>query len=169
LVFGAFISAAVFIRVNAGWMSWSPLPEEPNLGLINTFVLLTSSFTVILALFFSKRENREGLLASIGATILLGLTFLVIKGYEWHHEIYDLGVTLTQNPHGPPIQSTIYYVTTGLHGLHVILGLIVAVFLFVRAYQGYYLQDHRPVEYFGLYWHFVDIVWVILFPLFYLF
>jgi cytochrome c oxidase subunit I+III len=168
LVFGAFISAAVFIRVNAGWRSWEALPASLP-GLINTFVLLTSSFTVVLALVASRRRNRKGLMASIGATILLGLTFLGIKAWEWHHEIYDVGITLTQNPYGPPIQATVYYVTTGLHGLHVIIGLVVAVFLFVRAYQGYYLDDHRPVEYFGLYWHFVDIVWVFLFPLFYLF
>ena len=168
LVFGAFISAAVFIRVNAGWRSWEALPASLP-GLINTFVLLTSSFTVVLALVASRRRSRKGLMASIGATILLGLTFLSIKAWEWHHEIYDVGITLTQNPHGPPVQATIYYVTTGLHGLHVIIGLIVATFLLVRAYQGYYLEDHRPVEYFGLYWHFVDIVWVFLFPLFYLF
>jgi cytochrome c oxidase subunit I+III len=168
LVFGAFISAAIFIRVNAGWRSWEALPASLP-GLINTFVLLTSSFTVVLALVSSRRRNRKGLMASLGATMLLGLTFLAIKGWEWHHEIYDVGITLTQNPHGPPIQATIYYVTTGLHGIHVIIGLIVASFLFVRAYQGYYLDDHRPVEYFGLYWHFVDIVWVFLFPLFYLF
>jgi cytochrome c oxidase subunit I+III len=168
LVFGAFISAAVFIRVHAGWRSWHPLPESLP-GLINTFVLLTSSFTVILALVAARRNSRRGLMGSIAATMLLGFTFLGIKGWEWHHEIYDAGITLTQNPHGPPIQATIYYVTTGLHGIHVILGLIVAGFLFVRAYQGKYTTDHRPVEYFGLYWHFVDIVWVFLFPLFYLF
>ncbi|MDR9382493.1 MAG: cytochrome c oxidase subunit 3, partial [Natronomonas sp.] len=131
--------------------------------------LLTSSFTVILALVFSRRRNRTGLIASLSATMLLGFTFLGIKAWEWHHEIYDVGITLTQNPYGPPIQATLYFVTTGLHGIHVIIGLIVAAFLLVRAYQGYYLDDHRPVEYFGLYWHFVDIVWVFLFPLFYLF
>jgi cytochrome c oxidase subunit I+III len=169
LVFGAFISAAVFIRVNAGWTSWDPLPASLP-GLINTFVLLTSSFTVILALAASRRKSRKGLMAGLGATIILGLTFLGIKAWEWHHEIYDVGITLSQNPaHGPPIQATIYYVTTGLHGIHVIIGLIASVFLLVRAYKGYYLEDHRPVEYFGLYWHFVDIVWVFLFPLFYLF
>ena len=168
LVFGAFISAAIFIRVNAGWRSWEPILESLP-GLINTFVLLTSSFTVILALVASRRRNRKGLIASLGATMLLGLTFLSVKAWEWHHEIYDVGITLSQNPHGPPIQATLYFVTTGLHGLHVIIGLIVAAFLIVRAYQGYYLDDHRPVEYFGLYWHFVDIVWVFLFPLFYLF
>ena len=168
LVFGAFISAAVFIRVNDGWTTWEPLPAEIP-GLINTFVLLTSSFTVILALVYSKRQEATKMMASLAATIGLGLTFLSIKAWEWHHEIYDKGITLTQNPHGPDIQSTLYYVTTGLHGIHVVLGLIVAAFLLVRAYRGHYMHDHRPVEYYGLYWHFVDIVWVFLFPLFYLF
>ncbi|MFP4625040.1 MAG: cbb3-type cytochrome c oxidase subunit I [Natronomonas sp.] len=168
IVFGAFISAAVFIRINAGWRSWHPLADSLP-GLINTFVLLTSSFTVILALVFARRNSTRGLVASIAATMLLGLTFLSIKAWEWHHEIFDVGVTLTQNPHGPPIQSTIYYVTTGLHGIHVVLGLLIAGFLLVRASKGHYKTDQRPVEYFGLYWHFVDIVWVFLFPLFYLF
>ncbi|GAB3410269.1 cytochrome c oxidase subunit I [Haloparvum alkalitolerans] len=168
IVFGAFISAAVFIRVNAGWMNWGPL-TDPLPGLINTFVLLTSSFTVILALVFARRENAKGLLASLGATILLSFTFLGIKAWEWHHEVYDKGVTLTQNPHGDPIQASIYYVTTGLHGFHVIIGVLIAGYLFVRAARGYYQEDQRPLEYFGLYWHFVDIVWIFLFPLFYLF
>ncbi|RAW45166.1 cytochrome C oxidase subunit I [Halorubrum sp. 48-1-W] len=168
LVFGAFISAAVFIRYNAGWQEWSPLTESLP-GLINTFVLLTSSFTVILALVAAHRNSRKGLLASLGATIALGLTFLAIKMWEWHHEIYDVGVTIAENSHGDPIQASIYYVTTGLHGVHVVGGLLIAGFLFYRAYHGAYLEDERPVEYFGLYWHFVDIVWVFLFPLFYLF
>jgi cytochrome c oxidase subunit I+III len=168
MVFGAFLSAAIFIRYNAGWMSWEPLTEALP-GLINTFVLITSSFTVILALVAAHRNSRKGLLASLGATILLGFTFLAIKMWEWHHEVFDRGVTLSQNAHGEPIQASIYYVTTGLHGIHVVGGLLIAMFLFYRAYQGHYLDDERPVEYFGLYWHFVDIVWVFIFPLFYLF
>jgi cytochrome c oxidase subunit I+III len=168
LVFGAFISAAVFIRINAGWTSWEPLPASLP-GLVNMIVLLTSSFTVILAYVYAQRENARGLIASLSATIALGVTFLGIKAWEWHHEIYDIGITLTQNPKGPPIQATLYYVTTGLHGFHVLLGLIIATFLLVRAIKGHYMTDERPVEYFGLYWHFVDIVWVFLFPLFYLF
>jgi len=168
MVFGAFISAAVFIRWNAGWRSWEPLTDSLP-GLINTFVLITSSFAVILALVYARRQSRRGLLASLAATIGLGLTFMSIKAWEWHHEIYDKGVTIGSNAHGPDIQASIYYVTTGLHGLHVLIGLIAAAFLFVRAWQGHYLTDDRPLEYFGLYWHFVDIAWVFLFPLFYLF
>jgi len=83
IVFGAFLSAAIFVRYNAGWMSWSPLTESLP-GLINTFVLITSSFTVILALV-AHRNSRQGLLASLGATIALGFTFLGIKMWEWHH------------------------------------------------------------------------------------
>ncbi|TKX74918.1 cytochrome C oxidase subunit I [Halorubrum sp. GN11_10-6_MGM] len=168
IVFGAFLSAAIFVRYNAGWMTWSPLTESLP-GLINTFVLITSSFTVILALVAARRKSRQGLLATLGATILLGFTFMAIKLWEWNHEIFDRGVTISANAHGDPIQASIYYVTTGLHGIHVLLGLVIAIFLFVRAYQGHYLDDERPIEYFGLYWHFVDIVWVFIFPLFYLF
>ncbi|QAU12399.1 cytochrome C oxidase subunit I [Halorubrum sp. BOL3-1] len=168
LVFGALLSAAIFIRYNAGWMTWEPLTESLP-GLINTFVLITSSFTVILALVAARRKSRQGLLATLGATILLGFTFMSIKLWEWNHEIFDRGVTISANAHGDPIQASIYYVTTGLHGIHVLLGLVIAIFLFVRVYQGHYLDDERPIEYFGLYWHFVDIVWVFIFPLFYLF
>jgi cytochrome c oxidase subunit I+III len=168
IVFGAFLSAAIFVRYNAGWMTWEPLTESLP-GLINTFVLITSSFTVILALVAAHRNSRKGLLASLGATILLGFTFLAIKMWEWHHEVFDRGVMIASNAHGDPIQASIYYVTTGLHGIHVVGGLLIACYLFVRAYQGHYMDDERPVEYFGLYWHFVDIVWVFIFPLFYLF
>ncbi|MWV65147.1 cytochrome C oxidase subunit I [Halorubrum sp. JWXQ-INN 858] len=169
IVFGAFISAAVFIRWNAGWMSWEPIPASLP-GLINTFVLLTSSFTVILALVAAHRQHRTGLLASIGATMLLGFTFLAVKAWEWWEKIYVDGVYLATVPEGySAIQASVYFVTTGLHAVHVIGGLLIAMFLFVRAYRGAYMEDGRPVEYFGLYWHFVDIVWVFLFPLFYLF
>ena len=171
LVFGAFISAAVFIRIHAGWHSWTPIPDS-IFGLVNTFVLLTSSFTVILALVFARRGSSKGVVASIGATMLLGLTFMGVKAFEWWEKIYVDGVYIgAVDPSQPysAVQASVYFVTTGLHAVHVIIGLIVAAFLLVRAYQGYYLDDHRPVEYFGLYWHFVDIVWVFLFPLFYLF
>ena len=169
IVFGAFISAAVFIRWNAGWGTWTPIPDQLP-GLINTFVLLTSSFTVILALVASHRKNRKGLLAALGATTILGTTFLAVKAWEWWTKIYVDGVFLSTaaEPYSA-VQASVYFVTTGLHAVHVIGGLFIALFLFYRAYHGAYMEDERPVEFFGLYWHFVDIVWVFLFPLFYLF
>jgi len=163
LVFGAVISSVLFIRFEAGWMSWDPLPQA-IFGLINTFVLLTSSFTVVLALHYAREGNSRRTMASIGATILLGLTFMSVKAFEWYEEIVVHGVTWASS-----VQASTYFITTGLHGLHVLLGLLVAVFLVYRGKDGVYNDDTRPVEYFGLYWHFVDIVWVFLFPIFYLF
>ncbi|TKX52746.1 cytochrome c oxidase subunit 3, partial [Halorubrum sp. SP9] len=81
--------------------TWEPL-TDPLPGLINTFVLLTSSFTVILALVAARRKSRQGLLASLGSTILLGFVFMAIKMWEWNHEVFDKGVTISANAHGDP-------------------------------------------------------------------
>ncbi|WP_255168090.1 cbb3-type cytochrome c oxidase subunit I [Natrononativus amylolyticus] len=163
VVFGAFIGAYLFMRIHAGWDTWSPVPPEAWPGLLNTYILLTSSFTVILALVMAERQNKKGLLATMSATLLLGLSFLGVKAWEWsdkfaHGEYWFSG-----------LEYSLYYVTTGLHGLHVVLGLLVAIFMIFRIITiDAYMEDSRPVEFFGLYWHFVDIVWVFLFPLFYL-
>ncbi|QFU83968.1 cbb3-type cytochrome c oxidase subunit I [Natronorubrum aibiense] len=163
VVFGAAIGAFVFMRLHMGWGEWTKVPFASWPGLLNTYILLTSSFTVILALVFAERKNKKGLLASMSATLLLGLAFMSVKGFEYsvkfsHGDYWWKG-----------IEYSIYFVTTGLHALHVILGLLIAVFMIYRIISvDAYLEDHRPVEYFGLYWHFVDIVWVFLFPLFYL-
>jgi cytochrome c oxidase subunit I+III len=163
VVFGAVIGAYVFMRIHGGWGNFDPVPPSATIGLINTYVLLTSSFTVVLALVMAERGNKRGLLSSMGATLLLGLTFLGIKGYEWSQEFAHDIYWFTD------LEYSMYFVTTGLHALHVILGLLIAAFLIYRIVSvDAYLDDDRPVEYFGLYWHFVDIVWVILFPLFYL-
>ncbi|MGQ3411566.1 cbb3-type cytochrome c oxidase subunit I [Natrinema sp. LN54] len=163
IVFGAAIGAYVFMRLHAGWGSFETVPPSEIIGLVNTYVLLTSSFTVIIALVMAERENKRGLLASLGVTLALGLTFLTIKGYEWSQEFAHGIYWFTE------LEYSLYFVTTGLHAFHVILGLLIALFMIYRVVAvDAYLRDHRPVEYFGLYWHFVDIVWVILFPLFYL-
>ncbi len=163
VVFGAVIGAFVFIRAGMGWGAWETVPPDPLPGLVNTFVLLTSSFTVILALVAAERKSKRGLLAAMGATLALGFTFLGIKAWEWSYE-FSVGIYPQTS-----IEASVYYVTTGLHGLHVVLGMLIALFMFARIYRSdAYLEDHRPVEFFGLYWHFVDIVWVFLFPLFYL-
>ncbi|WP_247002462.1 cbb3-type cytochrome c oxidase subunit I [Halosolutus gelatinilyticus] len=163
VVFGAVIGAYVFLRIHIGWNEWGPVPPSTLAGLFNTYVLLTSSFTVVLALVMAERGNRSGLVASIGATLLLGLTFLGVKSWEWSEEFAHGVYWFTD------LEYSVYFFTTGLHALHVILGLLLAGFLLYRIVAAdAYLEDHRPVEFFGLYWHFVDIVWVFLFPLFYL-
>ncbi|AGB30216.1 cytochrome c oxidase subunit I [Natrinema pellirubrum DSM 15624] len=163
VVFGAVIGAYIFMRIHNGWGSFETVPPSATVGLVNTYVLLTSSFTVVLALVMAERENKRGLLASMGATLALGLLFLGIKGYEWNYE-FSHGVYWFTD-----LEYSLYFVTTGLHAFHVILGLLIAAFMIYRTLSvDAYLTDHRPVEYFGLYWHFVDIVWVFLFPIFYL-
>ncbi|MFC4439153.1 MULTISPECIES: cbb3-type cytochrome c oxidase subunit I [Natrialbaceae] len=163
IVFGAVIGGYIFLRIHTGWNAWEPVPPSTLAGLVNTYILLTSSFTVILALVMAERQNKRGVLATLGATLLLGLTFLGVKSWEWSFEFAHGIYWFTE------LQYSVYFVTTGLHALHVILGLLIASFMLYRIWSiDAYLEDNRPVEFFGLYWHFVDIVWVILFPLFYL-
>lgn len=162
VLFGAFIGSYIFLRVGYGWTAWHPIPHNPIPGLLNTYILLTSSFSVILALVAAEKGSKRGLIASLSITFLLGFSFLVNKGIEWF-ALYQEGVWLSTN-----VRSSTYFLTTGLHGLHVLLGLLILVYMISRAIRGGYLGDERPVEYFGLYWHFVDIVWLFLFPLFYI-
>ncbi|GAB3034917.1 cbb3-type cytochrome c oxidase subunit I [Natronobiforma cellulositropha] len=163
VVFGAFIGAYVFMRIYAGWDTWGPVPDHTWAGLLNTYILLTSSFTVILALVMAERGNKKGLIATLGATLLLGLSFMGVKAWEWYDKFLQGDFWFSG------LEYSLYYVTTGLHGVHVLLGLFIAVFMLYRIFTiDAYLEDSRPVEFFGLYWHFVDIVWVFLFPLFYL-
>ncbi|MHC3436902.1 cbb3-type cytochrome c oxidase subunit I [Natrialbaceae archaeon A-gly3] len=163
VVFGAIIGAYVFMRLHWGWTEWTRVPFAAWPGLLNTYILLTSSLTVVLALVMAQRQNRRGLLATLGATLVLGVAFMSVKAYEYSVKFADGEYWFTG------LEYSIYYVTTGLHALHVLLGMFIGAFLLYRvASVGAYLEDHRPVEFFGLYWHFVDIVWVFLFPLFYL-
>ncbi|MDS0298965.1 cbb3-type cytochrome c oxidase subunit I [Halogeometricum sp. S1BR25-6] len=162
VLFGGFVGAYVFTRVAFGWTAWEPIPQNPVPGLVNTYLLLTSSFTVVLALVAAEKKNRTGLVASLVATFLLGVGFLINKGIEWDHLFHE-GLWLSSN-----VRASTFFLTTGLHAAHVIVGLIVTLYLIARAWRGAYLEDSSSVEYFGLYWHFVDIVWLFLFPLFYI-
>ncbi|WP_435157619.1 cbb3-type cytochrome c oxidase subunit I [Haladaptatus sp. DFWS20] len=162
VLFGAFIGSYAFIRVASGWVQWEPVPHDPIPGLINTYLLLTSSFSVVLALVAAERNSKRGLIAGLVVTFVLGIAFLVNKGLEWR-ELFHEGLTISSG-----MRTSTFYLTTGLHAAHVIVGLFIVLYLIVRAWNGAYLDDERPVEYFGLYWHFVDIVWLFLFPLFYI-
>jgi cytochrome c oxidase subunit I+III len=163
IFFGVLIGSYLFVRTNSpGWPIPGQLFNIKN-GLAMTFILITSSLTAILALVSARVGNRNSLLASLGATFALGAAFLVVKAGEWK-ELISGGVF--QN-YGLP--ATSYFITTGTHGVHVVAGMCMTVFLMVNAYRGKYTHgDSSTLEHFGLYWHFVDIVWVFLFPLFYL-
>jgi cytochrome c oxidase subunit I+III len=163
VLFGAFIGAYVFSRYAMGWTDWHVVPHNPIPGLINTYLLLTSSFCVVLALVAAQKNSRGGVVASLAATLLLGIGFLINKAIEWVELLIHEGMLISES-----IETSTFFVTTGLHAAHVTVGLIITLFMIARAARGGYLDDDRPIEFFGLYWHFVDIVWLFLFPLFYI-
>jgi cytochrome c oxidase subunit I+III len=172
VLFGAFIGSHIFLRVAQGWENWHHLIPADHVvlpGLINTYLLLTSSFAVILAMVFAERNNRKGVFASLSATYLLGIGFLINKGIEWQH-LFHISTDAFPNGWGlsTNVASSTFYLTTGLHGLHVTIGLLIAGYMIIRSALGAYDGNPEPIEYFGLYWHFVDIVWLFLFPLFYI-
>jgi cytochrome c oxidase subunit 3 len=150
------------------------------LGSINTVVLICSSLTMALAVYFAQTGSRRNQIIFLVLTIILGATFLVIKGFEYAEKFRDHlfpNAGFRWEGHLPPGTTSqqvqmfywIYFAMTGLHALHMIIGLGCLAFLVYHARRGRYTPEyHAPVELTGLYWHFVDIVWIFLFPLLYL-
>jgi cytochrome c oxidase subunit III len=156
MVFGAFFTAYFFIRVAEGDKWPAPgmtLPVLPTL--VNTAVLVSSSFTMHWAQRGIKNGNRWALKAGILTTFLLGGTFLFLQINEYVH----LGFAPQD-----AAQETIFYSLTGLHGAHVIVGLILLLTVNIRSFRGHYSpEQHRGVEIPGIYWHFVDIMWIVVY------
>ncbi|MCB0110256.1 MAG: cytochrome c oxidase subunit 3 family protein [Caldilineaceae bacterium] len=144
------------------------------LGAINTGVLLTSSLTVALAVHAATQRARNRLLLFMALTVVLGLLFLGIKGFEYYQEYQENlvpTINFTWEGNNAPqamLFFVLYFFMTLLHALHMIIGISVLLVMIFWAWRGWYEEDDMPVERFGLYWHFVDIVWVFLFPLLYL-
>ncbi|MEX2381706.1 MAG: cytochrome c oxidase subunit 3 family protein [Opitutales bacterium] len=144
-------------------------------GAINTGVLLCSSLTMALAVHAAQAGRRKLLVGLLSGTWILGLLFLGIKAYEYHGKFTEQLVPgAAFHYEGAPenlaeLFFLLYFAMTGLHGLHVAIGIGVLLFLTARAWRNKISREKfMPVEIVGLYWHFVDIVWVFLFPLFYL-
>ena len=122
---------------------------------VNTIVLVTSSFTFHWAETSIKRGNRWGLQAGLVLTVLLGLTFLTVQINEYVH----IGFAVSDNAQG-----SIFYGLTGLHGAHVFVGLTLLMIMIVRAFRGHFSPNaHMGVECAGIYWHFVDVMWIVVF------
>ncbi len=159
MLFGAFFAAYFFIRVVANNGPWPPDPFTLPVGVagMNTAILVSSSFTVHWALESIRRNNRRGLLMGLAMTWLLGATFLFIQINEYAH----IGFSVRDGAFG-----TIFYGLTGLHGAHVFVGLCLLAMANVRAWRGHYgpaPRDHLGVEVPGIYWHFVDVMWIIVY------
>lgn len=185
MLFGMIISSYIYIRSNSpvwpspllvtdvlshlggGVISVPGIGEmvihNITLGTVNTLVLVTSSLSMALALNAARNGNVKGLKTGLLMTLALGITFMVVKGYEWAG-LYSEGFTLTSG-----LPAATYYIALGLHGAHVIGGLIAIAFLLLKVYRnGSAKESYVGVENTGLYWHMVDVIWLFLFPLFYL-
>ncbi|MGA9532833.1 MAG: heme-copper oxidase subunit III [Anaerolineales bacterium] len=161
MFFGGLISTFLKYKLN------SPSPQQALLSapLVggNTFLLLSSSFTLVMAIAALRDQDRGGMMRYFIFTFLLGSAFLVGQAFEFV-TLYSDGVTLTNSLFG-----STFFTLTGFHGLHVFIGLVWLSVVIVKGGRGAYSpSSYAGVEIFGLYWHFVDIVWIILFTLIYL-
>jgi len=164
MLFGAFFTAYFFIRVVADSdPSWFPMDgkELPvAVAGVNTAILISSSFTMHWALEGARNENRAALRVGMLTTLLLGFTFLCIQINEYVH----VGFAPSDSAQG-----TIFYGLTGLHGAHVFVGLTLLLFATIRAFRGHFTaKEHRGVEVPGIYWHFVDVMWIIVYTSIYI-
>jgi cytochrome c oxidase subunit 3 len=162
MVFGAFFTAYFFIRVVQG-DKWFPIDDHelPKVVAgVNTAVLVSSSFTMHWALEGAKRGNRRALQAGILSTFLLGATFLFVQINEYIH----IGFSPSDFA-----QASVFYGLTGLHGAHVFIGLTLLLFTTIRAFRGHFNPNaYLGVEVPGIYWHFVDVMWIVVYTTVYI-
>ena len=162
MIFGGLVGSFILFRL--AHPEWSEMSEHLSvlIGSVNTLVLLTSSFTMVKAFSAAARKERKSTCGFLLITALLGLVFLGIKSHEYAgkfaHGFYP----------NAGIFWAFYFGMTGLHAIHVVAGIIAILILFVFGLRDRLWPISRRVEFVGLYWHFVDVVWIFLFPLLYL-
>jgi cytochrome c oxidase subunit 3 len=161
MLFGSFFTAYFFIRI----VNHDPWPA-PGTKLpvavagVNTAILISSSFTMHWGLEGARNGNRRAMRMGLLATFLLGLTFLTIQINEYVH----IGFAPSDSA-----QATVFYSLTGLHGAHVFVGLTLLAMATIRAFRGHFSEkEHRGVEVPGIYWHFVDIMWIVVYSTVYI-
>jgi cytochrome c oxidase subunit III len=162
MLFGAFFTAYFFVRVVEKAPQWPPegFHVPVYVAGINTAILLTSSFTMHWALQSIKRGSRAGLQAGLVLTLAMGLTFLITQMLEYSR----VGFAPKDTAFG-----SVFYGLTGLHGAHVAVGLTLLSMATVRAFRGHFTAEHHHgVEIPGIYWHFVDVMWIVVYATVYL-
>jgi cytochrome c oxidase subunit III len=159
MIFGGLLGVYVMHRI--GHPSWTAQAIHTNIwtGGFNTFVLLTSSLSAVLAHQAAERQDGKRAATFLRLTVLGGGVFLCVKAYEWTHEIRE-GFTITSN-----LFWSFYYTAAGLHALHVFAGMIIMLIVAASAAKN---KELARVENIGIYWHFVDVIWIFLFPLLYI-
>jgi cytochrome c oxidase subunit 3 len=182
---GLFLGYLIYRRLYFPDFGAASKSIDATLGATNTAVLICSSLTVVLAIWGAQTARRSLMIGSLILTMLFGLTFLGIKGIEYkekfdEHHVPGASFSFDRvpipghpdqyaNPRHAEIFFALYFIMTGLHALHMIIGLGIFAWLLFMAWKGRFTPEyHTPLEVGGLYWHFVDIVWIYLFPLLYL-
>lgn len=166
LTFSALLITYTYSRItNPDWPR--PFPMNPAIifSTTMTVVLLASSLTMVMAVMAAQRNNRKAAVLWIVATMVGGLTFMALHLREWFH-LFDEGATITHNPWGTPLFGAVFFGITGMHMTHVLIGVIYLGIMAVGYGRGKFSAEDVEVN--GLYWHFVDLVWMFVFPLIYL-
>jgi cytochrome c oxidase subunit 3 len=163
MLFGSFFAAYFFVRVvNPTAGEWPPPPYEFPIFVagINTAILVTSSFTMHWASLAMRRNDRAGVKAGLLLTIFLGLAFLITQGIEYAHVGFNTG---------DGAFASVFFGLTGLHGAHVFVGLTLLTIAAVRLFRGHFSPEHHHgLEIPGIYWHFVDVMWIVVYATIYL-
>ena len=172
---GLFVTYAVYRSFYPAAFSAASHELDILLGGINTAVLITSSLTMALAVHAAQLGQRRLLMIFLVVTMVLGTVFLGIKAVEYYHKFAEHhvpGATFQferEHQRHAQIFFSLYFIMTGLHAIHMIIGIAVLLVMWIWAWRGRITSDYAaPIEISGLYWHFVDIVWIFLFPLLYL-
>jgi len=170
---GLFIVYAIYRFLNPEGFAAGSAHLDLFMGTLNTVILLISSFTVAVSITAIQKGNLKLAKITLLITILVAITFLVNKYFEWGHK-FEIGLYPTSDvfvalPHGEQLFFVLYYFMTGLHGLHIIIGGILIALTIKRISNGRVTSDNFAFhENAGLYWHLVDLIWIFLFPLLYL-
>jgi len=165
MFFSALIAAYLLTRASADKPAEIFGTDTLWLITFNTFLLIFSSLTMALSLGFIRRDNQRGFKISLLLTILLGTTFVTIQAFEYN-KLFNEGLTMNGVPY---LFGSMFYLLTGFHGLHVIGGVTWNSLVWLKALRGgFSRENHTGVEMAGLYWHFVDLVWIVLFTIIYL-
>ena len=170
---GMFLVYAVYRFQYPDQFRAAALELNTGIGTLNTVILLTSSLTMALSIAAIQKGNRFLSVVMLNVTLLFALLFMVNKYFEWSakfaHGIYPGSDELLGRPNGQILFYGLYYVMTGLHGLHILIGMVLLAYMLVQLMKGKITADNNvKLENSGLYWHLVDLIWIFLFPLFYL-
>ncbi len=170
LSFSGFLIAYAVLRASdPAWPDPVKALGGVELSGFMTFLLICSSVSMVLAIDACKHKDRKGMLNWLLATIIGGATFLGLQMYEYTHLVHDMGMTFSTYAHGSNLFASTFFSITGFHGLHVLSGVIYLTVMYVLAYRGDFDNgDYNMLEIAGLFWHFVDLVWILVFTFVYL-